>query len=166
MLKLATNPIVKAGDVDRKKRGLLLVVLLASQALAAMDTSIANVAAPVIQRELSTGGSVLQAIVAGYVLAYAVLLITGARMGDHFGYRRMFTVGIALFTVASVLCGAAEGGATLIGARVAQGIGAALFVPQILSIIQRAYQDQQRARVLGYYSAILAAGVAAGQLVG
>lgn len=166
MHQLAPRPSITASAAQAGRSRFLLLVLLASQALAAMDTSIANVAAPVIERDLHAGGSVLQAIVAGYVLAYAVLLIAGARTGDHFGPRPVFAAGMLIFTLSSLACGLSQTGTEMILARVAQGVGAAFFVPQILSIIQRLYEGEERARILGYYSAILAVGVAAGQIIG
>lgn len=145
---------------------MMLPILLIGQAMAAMDTSIVNVAAPVIRQELGISGALLQIVIAGYVLAYAVLLVTGARLGDDYGYRRLFVGGVALFTAASLACGIAPETATLIVARIAQGIGAALMVPQVLSLIQRQFDGAERARAVGYYSMILALGVTVGQLLG
>jgi MFS family permease len=145
---------------------MMLPILLIGQAMAAMDTSIVNVAAPVIREELGISGALLQMVIAGYVLAYAVLLVTGARLGDDHGYRRLFVGGVALFTVASLACGIAPETGTLIVARIAQGIGAALMVPQVLSLIQRHFDGAERARAVGYYSMILALGVTVGQLLG
>jgi predicted MFS family arabinose efflux permease len=152
------------GRADRARW--MLPLLLTGQAMAAMDTSIANVAAPVLRQELGISGALLQLVVAGYVLAYAVFLITGARLGDDYGYKRMFVWGVWLFTGSSFLCGVAPDTALLIVGRVAQGLGAALLVPQVLSLIQRSFEGNARARAIGYYSMILGLGSTAGQLLG
>ena len=99
----------------------LLIVLLAGQALANLDTAIVNVAAPSIRADLHASGAQLQLVVSGYVLVYAVLLITGARLGNLFGYRRMFVLGVGSFSLASLVCGLAPDSVTLIVARCAQG---------------------------------------------
>lgn len=145
---------------------LMLPLLLAGQAMAAMDTSIANVAAPVLRADLGISGAQLQMAVAGYVLAYAVFLITGARLGDDYGYRRLFVFGVGLFTISSLACGLAPSTAWLIVGRVSQGVGAAIMVPQVLSLIQRHFTGGDRARAIGYYSMILGLGSTAGQLLG
>lgn len=144
----------------------LLVLLLVGQGMAAMDTSIANVAAPALRADLGISGALLQMAVGGYVLAYAVFLITGARLGDLYGYRRLFLLGAALFTGASLTCGLAADTGVLIVSRFAQGVGAALMVPQVLSLIQRNFEGAERARAIGYYSMILGLGATAGQLLG
>ncbi|MFL6624807.1 MAG: MFS transporter [Sulfurifustis sp.] len=144
----------------------MLPMLLAGQAMAAMDTSIANVAAPSLRADLGVSGALLQMAVAGYGLAYAVFLITGARLGDLYGYRRLFVIGVALFTGSSLTCGLAPTTALLIVSRFAQGVGAALLVPQVLSLIQRNFDGNDRARAIGYYSMILGLGSTAGQLLG
>src|SRR5919202_6156450 len=114
----------------------LLIVLLAGQSLANIDTAIVNVATPSIHADLGASGAQLQLVVSGYILAYAVLLITGARLGHLWGYRRMFVLGLGAFTLASLGCGIAPEAATLIVARCVQGASAALLVPQVLSGIQ------------------------------
>lgn len=144
----------------------MLPLLLTGQAMAAMDTSVANVAAPVLRQDLGISGALLQLVVAGYVLTYAVFLITGARLGDDYGYKRLFVLGVWLFTGASLLCGLAPNTALLIIGRVAQGFGAALLVPQVLSLIQKNFEGDARARAIGYYSMILGVGATAGQLLG
>lgn len=149
-----------------RRHKLMLPLLLAGQAMAAMDTSIANVAAPAMRADLGITGALLQMAVAGYVLAYAVFLITGARMGDDHGYRRMFMIGVGLFTLSSLACGLAPSTTILIIGRVAQGLGAALLVPQVLSLIQRHFDGPERAKAIAYYSMILGLGSTAGQLLG
>jgi MFS family permease len=145
---------------------IMLPLILAGQAMAAMDTSIANVAGPMLHAELGISGPLLQCVVAGYILAYAVFLVTGARLGNDHGYRKIFVLGVALFTLSSFLCGIAPNTAVLIAARLAQGLGASLMVPQVLSLIQNNFQGTSRAKAIGYYSMILGLGSAIGQLLG
>ena len=143
-----------------------LVVLLTGQAMASMDTSIAAVAAPTIRADLAGPPALAQLVLAGYTLAFAVLVVTGARLGARHGYARVFLLGLAGFTVASLACGMAPGPVALVVARVVQGGTAALMVPQVLALIQATYTGAARGRAIGAYSMILALGVAAGQVVG
>jgi MFS family permease len=145
---------------------IMLPLILAGQAMAAMDTSIANVAGPMLHAELGISGPLLQCVVAGYILVYAVFLVTGARLGNDHGYRKVFVLGVSVFTLSSLLCGIAPNTPVLIAARLAQGLGASLLVPQVLSLIQNNFQGASRARAIGYYSMILGLGSAIGQLLG
>ncbi|MFC6086062.1 MFS transporter [Sphaerisporangium aureirubrum] len=149
----------------RTSRGILGVVLI-GQFMAILDVSIVNVAAPTIRTDLAASGSGLQLIIAGYTVAYAMLLITGARLGGLTGPRRMFLLGLAVFTAASLACGLAGSETALIVFRLAQGAGAALMVPQVLSVIQLRFEGTARARALSAYSAVLAGGIVAGQVLG
>ena len=151
---------------ELRRQHWMLPLILGAQAMAAMDTSIANVAGPALHSDLGISGPLLQCVVAGYILTYAVFLITGARLGNDHGYRKVFMFGVALFTASSLACGVAPGAATLVVARLAQGLGAALMVPQVLSLIQNSFHGTGRARAIGYYSMILGLGSAAGQLLG
>ncbi|MFB7834957.1 MFS transporter [Streptomyces sp. NPDC056056] len=166
MTSTTTRPVLsKDGGTDNRP-GLLLGVVLAAQFMALLDVFIVNVAAPTIRVELSASGAALQLVVAGYTIAYAVLLITGARLGALVGHRRMYLGGLALFTAASLACGLAAGTGQLIAFRLAQGAGAALMIPQVLSLIQREFTGERRTKALSAYSAVLATGAAAGQVVG
>jgi MFS family permease len=144
----------------------LLAVLLTGQAMATMDASVANVAAPSIRAGLHASGGALQLIVSGYVLAFAVVLVIGARLGDRHGHGRVFCCGLGCFMAASLACGLAPSAAGLTGFRILQGAAAALLVPQVLSLIQLRFDGPARARAIGWYSMVLALGVAAGQLAG
>src|SRR5207247_1811948 len=108
----------------------------------------------------------LQLIVAGYTIAYAVLLITGARLGGRYGYRKLWMIGVAAFTVASLACGIAPNAGTLISFRFAQGVGAAMMGPQVFSLIQTTFEGTARARALSFFSAVVALGSVVGQVVG
>ncbi|MFD6989786.1 MFS transporter [Streptomyces sp. NPDC059943] len=155
----------KAGGTDRRP-GPLLGVVLAAQFMALLDTFIVNVAAPTIRTELGASGAGLQLVIAGYTITYAVLLITGSRVGALLGHRHAYLGGLALFTAASLACGLAAGTGQLIAFRLVQGAGAALMIPQVLSLIQREFADERRMRALGAYAAVLATGAATGQVVG
>src|SRR5579872_4011989 len=145
---------------DRPVRpGLVLAVILIGQFMAVLDASIVNVAAPSIHASLRASGAGLQLVVAGYTITYAVLLVTGARLGDILGHRRVFLGGLVLFTLASLGCGLAGTAGELITLRLVQGAGAAVMIPQVLSLIQRTHADPKpRARAMSSYSAVLAGG--------
>ncbi len=144
----------------------MLAVLLAGQFMALLDVTIVNVAMPTIGRTLHATGTELQLIVSGYTVSYAMLLITGARLGDLRGRRNLFVAGVAVFTLASAVCGFAPNAGVLIAARFVQGAGAAATMPQIMSTIQARFAGPARARALSAYSAVLASGFVAGQVVG
>ncbi len=144
----------------------ILTVLLAGQCLANIDTAIVNVATPSIQANLHASGAELQLVVSVYMLAYAVLLITGARFGHLRGYRTLFLRGVTIFTLASLACGLAPDPAMLILARVVQGVGAALLVPQILSGIQLNFTGDARKRALGLFVLALSGSAVVGQALG
>ena len=160
----------RAGALAPRERpvrpGLVLAIVLAGQFMAVLDASIVNVAAPSIHVSLRASGAGLQLIVAGYTIAYAVLLVTGARLGDIIGHRRMFLAGLVAFTLASLGCGLATSAGFLVGLRFLQGAGAAIMIPQVLSLIQRTHAGPARARAMSSYSAVLAGGAVVGQLVG
>jgi MFS family permease len=147
-------------------RWLMLVVLLAGQFMALLDVTIVNVAMPTIGESLHASGAELQLVVAGYTVSYAMLLITGARLGDIVGRRRMFLLGTGLFTAASLACGLAPGIGVLIAARFVQGAGAAAMMPQIMSVIQLRFSGAARARAVSAYTAVLSSGFVAGQVIG
>ena len=148
------------------RSGLVLAIVLAGQFMAVLDASIVNVAAPSIHASLRASGAGLQLIVAGYTITYAVLLVTGARLGDIIGHRRVFLAGLVVFTLASLGCGLAASAGLLVGLRLVQGAGSALMIPQVLSLIQRTHAGPARARAMSSYSAVLAGGAVVGQLAG
>src|SRR5215470_5125486 len=146
-----TNTLTTVGSARAARRrapspGGILAVVLTGQFMALLDASVVNVAAPAIHASLNASGAGLQLVIAGYVITYAVLLVTGARLGDIFGHRRMFLSGLALFTLASLGCGLAVSTGMLIALRFIQGAGAAAMIPQVLSLIQRSYTGTARAR--------------------
>lgn len=145
---------------------LLLAVILTGQFMALLDVFIVNVAAPSIRTDLHASGAGLQLVVAGYTIAYAVLLITGARLGGLYGYRRLFLAGLAVFTASSLACGLAQSTGELIGFRFLQGAGSALMIPQVLSLLQITFSGEARTRAMSVYSAVLSSGAALGQSLG
>jgi MFS family permease len=111
-----------------------------------------NVALPFIGRDLGADFAQLQWTVAGYTLSLAALLLLAGALGDHFGRRRVFLVGVIGFTAGSLLCAAAPGIDTLIGTRVVQGVGGALMTPASLAIIQSSFRAEDRPRAIGIWS--------------
>ncbi|QUQ64516.1 MFS transporter [Kutzneria sp. CA-103260] len=162
---VAAQAPAAAGSSDRQ-RWLMLTVLLAGQFMALLGVTIVNVATPSIQRDLHASGSMLQLVVAGYTLSYAMFLITGARLGELYGRRRIFLVGLVGFTVASLLCGLAPTAGVLVAARLVQGAGAALVMPQIMSTIQTEFTGAARAKALSAYAAVIAVGGVLGMVAG
>jgi MFS family permease len=158
--------LVRGPAAAARGRWLMLIVLLAGQFMALLDVTIVNVAMPTIGRSEHASGAELQLVVAGYTVSYAMLLITGARMGDLYGRRRMFLTGVAVFTLASLICGIAPRIEILIAARFVQGAGAAAMMPQIMSVIQVRFDGAARARALSAYTAVLSSGFVAGQVIG
>jgi MFS family permease len=145
---------------------LALTALLGAMFLANVDVAIANVAAPSIKAGLHAGGGELELVVSGSTLAYAVLLVTSARLGEARGYRRVFLAGLGAFTVASAACGLAPDTPFLIAARIAAGAAAALMAAQVLTGIQRGFSGRARARAIGLYTLALSVGAVAGQSAG
>jgi EmrB/QacA subfamily drug resistance transporter len=143
-----------------------LPVVLAGVFMVVLDFFIVNVALPSIQTELhATAGSV-EWVVAGYALTSAVFLITAGRLGDRFGRRRVFTIGLALFTLASAGCGAAATPTQLVIARLVQGVAGALLTPNVLSLIGVLYNGPDRARALSVYGTVMGGAAVSGQLIG
>ena len=153
-------------DPVRRAPWRMLAVLLCGQAMASMDTSIVTVALPSIRDRLPATGAQAQLVAAAYLLTFAAVVVTGARLGDRYGAGRMFRLGLAGFTAASLGCGLAPGAGPLIAARAVQGVAAAVLVPQVVSLIQARFDGPARARAIGLYSMVLAVGVAAGQIAG
>src|ERR1700685_224827 len=115
-----------------------LAVVLIGILLPMLDFFIVNVALPTIDRDLHAGQALLELVVSGYATAYALLLVVGGRLGDSLGRKRLFMIGMAAFTVTSLVCGLATSAPMLVAGRIAQGASAALMVPQVLSTIQAA----------------------------
>jgi MFS family permease len=148
------------------RAGLMLAVLLLGQFMCIIDVLVVNVAMPSIGASLHASGASLQLVVGGYTIAYAMLLITGARLGDRYGRRRVYQAGVITFTAASLACALAPDSQLLVAFRFAQGAGAAALVPQVFSLIQLRFTGPARARALSAYAAVLSAGAVAGLVIG
>ena len=133
---------------DYSRRWLMLPVILSAIFMAIFDFFVVNVAAPSLQTDLHAGDAALELIVGGYAFTYASGMVTGGRLGDIFGYRRLFMIGMASFAVASLLCGLAQSPGQLITARLLQGMTGAMMVPQVLALITAAFPATERARAM------------------
>jgi EmrB/QacA subfamily drug resistance transporter len=131
-----------------------------------LDNTIVNVALPSVQRDLGIGIEELEWVVNGYALTFAVLMLTGGKLADLLGRRLIFIVGLAIFTGASLACGLADNASMLIGARVVQGVGAALMNPATLSIITATFPPRQRGMAIGIWAGVSALALAIGPLLG
>ncbi len=146
---------------------MFLFVILTAQMMVVLDTTIVNVALPHIQQSLGFSSSTLSWVLNAYILAFGGLLLLGARAGDLFGRRRTFLVGIAVFTLSSLIGGLAPAGWMLLAARAVQGIGAALAAPSALSLLTTVFAEgQERVRAIGLYTTVSAAGGATGLVAG
>jgi EmrB/QacA subfamily drug resistance transporter len=131
-----------------------------------LDNTVVNVALPSIQRDLGIGLSELEWTVNAYALTFAVLMLSGGKLADFFGRKRIFLLGLAVFTLSSLVCGLATSGEALIGARTAQGVGAALMLPATLSIISATFPPRQRGMAIGIWAGVSAMALAIGPLIG
>jgi EmrB/QacA subfamily drug resistance transporter len=149
-----------------KFRWLAVIVLLVASFMDLLDTTIVNVALPSIQEDLDATSSQLIWIVSGYVLSFAVLLITSGRLGDRYGRKTVFIIGVFGFTLASIGCAFAQTADALVISRIVQGAFSAIMIPQVLSIIQVLFKPKERAAVFGLTGAISGLAAVAGPLVG
>jgi MFS family permease len=148
------------------RRWLVLCVVLMGTFMAILDVSIVNVAIPSIRADLHASYGEIEFVVSAYTLTYACLLVTGGRLGDNFGRKILFIVGLVVFAAASAACGLAPNGTVLIIARAVQGIGGALMYPQVLAIIQINFVDAERAKALGIFGSVIGIAAVAGQILG
>jgi MFS family permease len=131
-----------------------------------IDVTILNVAIPTIQRELGAGEAAIQWLIAGYASVFGILMMTGGRLGDIYGYRRVLAIGLIGFVLSSLACGLATDPLALILARLVQGASAAMMSPQVQSTIQLLYVPKERVAVLGVFGVLGGAAAVAGPLVG
>jgi EmrB/QacA subfamily drug resistance transporter len=150
-----------------QRRWWTLVAVSLATFMTYLDNNVTNVAIPTIQRSLHLSIAGLEWVVSSYILVFAGLLLAGGRLADLYGRRRMFLIGLSVFTVASLAAGLAGSGGVLIGARLAQGLGAAIVVPTTLAIIVATFDNvAERARAVGAWTAIGALALAFGPLIG
>jgi EmrB/QacA subfamily drug resistance transporter len=159
----ASESLVRYGTA--RGRWVLLATVLGSS-LAFIDATVVNIALPVIGRDLNADAADLQWIVNGYALSLASLILLGGSLGDRYGRKRVFMIGVGWFAAASLLCGLAPNVELLIGARVLQGIGGALLTPGALAIIEASFQRQDRSRAIGAWSGLGGIGGALGPFLG
>lgn len=155
-----------ASKFTSRQKTIALIVGALAFVMDLVDNTIVNVAIPSIQSNLHASYADIQWLSAGYALAFAVLLITGGRMGDVFGYKKLFLGGVAGFTVASLLSGLSWSPEVLIGARLLQGATAALMVPQVMSLMQVMYTPKERAGVMGLFGALGSLSASLGPIIG
>ncbi|MFE7273952.1 MFS transporter [Streptomyces sp. NPDC057623] len=152
-----------AGD---RRRWFALAIVMTAAFMDLVDVTIVNIAIPSIQRDAGATFSQIQWITAGYALAFAAGLITGGRLGDIHGRKRLFLIGIGGFTLASALCGFAANPEMLVASRILQGAMAALMVPQVLSIVHATFPAHERGKVFGLFGAVVGLGAVTGPLLG
>src|SRR5215831_20371874 len=145
---------------------LVLVVLTTGFFMIMLDTTIVNVAIPAMSTGLNTTLDQILWVLNAYVLVYAVLLITAGRLGDKYGQRTLFAIGLFVFTAASALCGLAQNADQLIAARVLQGVGGAMLTPQTLAILTSIFPPERRGAAFGVWGSIAGLATIAGPVLG
>ncbi|MFE0047014.1 MFS transporter [Streptomyces albireticuli] len=148
------------------RTGPVLLVLLSAMFFAQFDFFVVNVAAPSLETSIHAGPAALELVVGGYAFAYAAGMITGGRLGDKYGYRRLFVIGTIAFGITSLLCGIAVNPEQLIVARLAQGLAGAVMVPQVLAVVTADFPDEKKPRAMAWYGAAAGLGSIAGQVLG
>ncbi|WP_079242978.1 MFS transporter [Chryseobacterium indologenes] len=150
-----------------KRKYLKLIVVLFGQLLTIMDIFIINVSIPSIQRDLHAFHGEMQFMIAAYLIGFASLLITGGRLGDLYGRKKMYVIGLLAFMISSVACGISVGAGQLVISRFVQGISAAMMAPQVLSMIQILFSDhRERTKAMGWYGITIGIGTVLGQFLG
>ncbi len=155
-----------AATFTHKMRTVALIIVALAFVMDLLDSTIVNVAIPTIRDNLGASFAAIQWVVAGYALTFATLLVTGGRMGDVYGYKKVFMWGVGGFTAASLLSGLAGNPGMLIATRLLQGAMAALMVPQVLSMMQVMYKPEERAGVNGLFGALGGMAASLGPVVG
>src|SRR3954470_5823477 len=170
-MKVPSGPISAAApvavlDPPDPGRWKSLAVVLAAAFLVALDFFVVNVSIPSIRANLHATFAEVQLVIASYGLTYAVLLISGGRLGDIYGRKRMFVWGVTAFTATSMLCGLAPSPVFLIAARALQGISGALLFPQVLSVIQVTFPQHERGKAFGLFGTVIGMSSFAGNALG
>src|SRR5947209_6117020 len=157
-----TFPII---DIKKSGSWILLATILGSS-MAFIDSNVVNVALPRLQMDLNASATDVQWVVEAYALFLSALILVGGSLGDSFGRKRIFAIGIGLFALASMGCGLAPNVALLIATRALQGVGGALLTPGSLSIIRATFPAEQRGRAIGLWSGFSAITTVLGPLLG
>jgi EmrB/QacA subfamily drug resistance transporter len=151
---------------DANRRWWTLGAMCFALFMVMLDNTVTNVALPSIQRDFDASLSALEWTVNAYTLTFAVLLVTGGRLGDIFGRRKVFLIGVGIFAISSALIGLAPTEAALVAARAVQGVGAALMMPATLSIITNAFPPHERGKAIGTWAGVSAIALAVGPVIG
>jgi EmrB/QacA subfamily drug resistance transporter len=169
-VSIATSPFVEpgAGDiaVTPRSNAIALAMLFIGAFMPPFDFSIVNLALPSIRVGLGANSAELQLVVSAYACAFAVFLVTGGRLGDLFGRKKLFMLGMAGFVVTSTLCAGAPNGAMLVVWRIVQGMAASIMVPQVLATIRTVFPRDQQAKMMSLYGFVVGIAAVAGQLSG
>ncbi|MFF7245299.1 MFS transporter [Embleya sp. NPDC008237] len=156
-----------SGQAGAPRKGLILATLCVALFVAMLDNVVVSNALPSIDRDLDAGVSGLQWVMEGYSLVFAALLLTGGTLGDRYGRRRVFLIGLGVFTAGSIACALAGSLTALIAGRAVQGVGGALLMPGSMSIIRHVFtDDRERARAIGIWSGVSGGGLALGPAIG
>jgi len=155
-----------ASKLTHRERTMALTIVALAFVMDLLDNTIVNIAIPSIRENLHASYATIQWLIAGYALSFAVLLITGGRMGDVFGYKKLFMWGVGGFTLASLLSGLAWNSEVLIAARLLQGGMAALMVPQVMSLMQVMFKPSERGGVMGIFGALAGVAASLGPVIG
>jgi EmrB/QacA subfamily drug resistance transporter len=155
-----------ASKLTHRERTVALTIVALAFVMDLLDNTIVNIAIPSIRENLGASYATIQWLIAGYALSFAVLLITGGRMGDVFGYKKLFMWGVGGFTLASLLSGLAWNSEVLIAARLLQGGMAALMVPQVMSLMQIMFKPSERGGVMGIFGALAGVAASLGPVIG
>jgi EmrB/QacA subfamily drug resistance transporter len=161
----AEPTIAPAGDGDGHGWRAVSIVLVGAF-MALLDTTIVNVALPSIRTGLHASSASLEWIVSGYALAYGLALVPSGRAGDRFGHKRLFLIGLSIFTLASVACGISQTQGEIVAGRIVQGLGAGLFFPSISATIQHSFTGPARSKAFGVLGAVIGVSTALGPLLG
>ncbi|MGV9560886.1 MFS transporter [Streptomyces sp. NPDC003480] len=163
---MTSTDSTRSTDAGDRRRWFALAIVMTAAFMDLVDVTIVNIAIPSIQRDEGASFSQIQWITAGYALAFAAGLITGGRLGDIHGRKRLFLIGVGGFTLASALCGFAADPEMLVASRILQGGMAAMMVPQVLSIVHATFPAHERGKVFGLFGAIVGLGAVSGPLLG
>ncbi len=164
--RLVFTPDSGAAPEPRSRKGLALVAIILGSSLAFIDGSIVGVALPTIQGDLKAGAGLIQWVVNGYLLVLGALVLVGGAAGDRYGRRLVFLIGVGIFTLASLLCGAVWTAENLVAGRILQGLGAAMLVPTSLALIPVCFGPHERGRAFGIWAGASAIGGALGPVLG
>ena len=160
------NPTAGAGAPDSARPWPAFWVCVAVASITILDLTKVNVALPSIEHAFDVGSTELQLVVSGYVLAFGLLLVPMGRIGDQRSRRRLFVIGLALFTLASAVCGLAPSAEILLVGRLLQGVAAGIHMPQVMGLIQQLFPGGGRGRAFGLFGATIGIATAVGPLVG